>query len=83
MHLRFGYIAIAAVLPLCAQEQNPPANPDSPVKVAEVKQSASPIDDFLVPAGTKVPLSMINSVSTKTATEGERIYLETVFPILA
>jgi hypothetical protein len=91
MHLRFGYVAIAAVLSLCAQEQNPPANPDpqvqvkvaEEVKVAEVKQSASPSDDFLVPAGTKVPLSMINSVSTKTASEGERIYLETVFPILA
>ncbi|HLK18818.1 MAG TPA: hypothetical protein VKT81_07670 [Bryobacteraceae bacterium] len=26
---------------------------------------------------------MINSISTKTAAEGERIYLETVFPILA
>ncbi len=26
---------------------------------------------------------MINSISTKTAAEGERLYLETVFPILA
>ena len=28
------------------------------------------------------PLSMINSVSTKTAANGERVYLESVFPIL-
>lgn len=37
---------------------------------------------YTVTAGTKVPLSMINSVSTKHAAEGDRIYLETVFPIM-
>ena len=37
---------------------------------------------YTVQTGTKIPLSMINSVSTKNAAEGERIYLETVFPIL-
>jgi hypothetical protein len=37
---------------------------------------------YTVQAGTRIPLSMINSVSTKSAAEGERIYLETVFPIL-
>jgi type IV secretion system protein VirB10 len=37
---------------------------------------------YTVQAGTKIPLSMINSISTKTAAEGDRIYLETVFPIL-
>src|ERR1019366_1589921 len=55
----------------------------SDTKIADVKQSARPADDFLIPSGTKVPLSMINSISTKTAADGERIYLETVFPILA
>lgn len=37
---------------------------------------------FTVQTGTKIPLSMINSVSTKQAAEGDRVYLETVFPIL-
>jgi type IV secretion system protein VirB10 len=37
---------------------------------------------FVVQTGTKIPLSMINSVSTKHAAEGDRVYLETVFPIL-
>ena len=62
-------VTLAACLALSAQDPTP-----VPVPVA---------DQFVVPPGTKVPLSMINSVSTKTATEGERIYLETVFPILA
>jgi type IV secretion system protein VirB10 len=35
----------------------------------------------LVP-GTKIPLSLLNSVSTRTAVEGDRVYLETVFPIV-
>ena len=39
--------------------------------------------DFTITAGTKVPLSLINSVSTKHSSQGDRIYLETVFPIMA
>ena len=38
---------------------------------------------FVITPGTKVPLSLLNSVSTKHSTEGDRIYLETVFPIMA
>ena len=38
--------------------------------------------DYLVDTGTRVPLSLINSVSTKNAVPGDRVYLETVFPIL-
>src|SRR5450432_3129908 len=37
---------------------------------------------FLVDTGTHIPLSLINSVSTKNAVAGDRIYLETVFPVL-
>ena len=38
--------------------------------------------DFQVEPGTKVPLALINSLSTKHAAEGDRVYLETVFPIM-
>ena len=38
--------------------------------------------EFTVESGTKVPLSLINSVSTKHSAEGDRVYLETVFPVL-
>ena len=37
---------------------------------------------FVVKPGTRVPLSLINSVSTKSAAEGDRVYLETVFPVV-
>src|SRR3954454_22632306 len=38
--------------------------------------------DFTVGMGTKVPLSLLNSVSTKHSASGDRVYLETVFPVL-
>jgi hypothetical protein len=44
------------------------------------EQSAGP---YQIPVGTHVLLSMINSVSTKQAQVGDRIYLETAFPVIA
>jgi type IV secretion system protein VirB10 len=51
---------------LAAQDAAPPA----------------PADGYTVAAGTKLPLSLINSVSTKHTELGDRVYLETAFPIL-
>jgi hypothetical protein len=51
-----------------------------PEPAAEAKSSAK---TFLVEPGTHIPLSLINSVSTKHAAAGDRVYLETVFPILS
>jgi hypothetical protein len=39
--------------------------------------------EFQIDAGTKIPLSLLNSVSTKHSGEGDRVYLETIFPIMA
>ena len=38
---------------------------------------------FVVQPGTHIPLSMINSLNTKNSVAGDRVYLQTVFPILA
>jgi hypothetical protein len=38
---------------------------------------------YVVERGTRIPLSLINSVSTKNAAEGDRVYLESAFPITA
>ena len=54
------------------------ARPDS-----EAAPDAKPAaKNFQVEINTRIPLSMINSVSTKNAVPGDRVYLETVFPIL-
>ncbi len=78
-------VASLAVLGLSAQDtpSRPDPASDQPEKQLSTKPAQTNPDDFVIPTGTKIPLSMINSVSTKTAAEGDRIYLETVFPILA
>jgi len=89
MVLRSALFAFAGSLVLCAQTPAPsasstadPALPGpAPNAPAQRTESANP-DEFVVAVGTRIPLSMINSVSTKTAVSGERVYLESVFPIL-
>jgi type IV secretion system protein VirB10 len=47
-------------------------------------QDATPQSpQYVIEPGTKVPLSLINSISTKHSSEGDRVYLETVFPIMS
>lgn len=47
------------------------------------RANAAPSKDvFQVEAGTHLLLNMINSVSSKQAAVGDRIYLETAFPVL-
>src|ERR1051325_8331287 len=38
--------------------------------------------EYTVTPGTKIPLSLINTISTKHSAEGDRVYLETAFPVL-
>ena len=42
-----------------------------------------PAADFVVKAGTRLPLRLINSVSTKHSVPGDRVYLETAYPVFA
>lgn len=45
-------------------------------------QTAPSPQEFTVNNGTHLPLGLINSVSTKSSAPGDRVYLETVFPIV-
>jgi type IV secretion system protein VirB10 len=64
---------------VAAQDAAAPAAPDQHwQKIPEAKAA-----EYVIDAGTKVPLSLINSVSTKHSAEGDRVYLETVFPVMA
>jgi hypothetical protein len=37
--------------------------------------------EVIVKAGTKIPLSLVNSLNTKCTVQGDRVYLETAFPV--
>jgi hypothetical protein len=41
-----------------------------------------PEGQYEVVQGTKIPLGLINSISTKHSAPGDRVYLETVFPVV-
>jgi hypothetical protein len=72
-----GPLAIT-VVPQTTQPaaETKPAEPNA----AEPKPDQKP---YLVDTGTHIPLSLSNSVSTKNSVPGDRVYLETIFPILA
>ncbi len=72
--LRLGLGALALTAGLLAA-QTPPA---------EVAAAAAPPPGptvYKVGIGSKVPLSLINSISTRHSVAGDRVYLETAFPI--
>jgi type IV secretion system protein VirB10 len=58
-----------------------PARSDDPNQALKSPPPA-PAGDYVIAAGTKVPLSLINSISTKHSEAGDRVYLETAFPVM-
>ena len=80
MLLRFAGVFICSLALVCAQD--PPKQPETP-ETPSAAAPAPPPDQFTVSSGTRIPLNLINSISTKNAAEGDRVYLETVYPILA
>ncbi|HEV2198411.1 MAG TPA: hypothetical protein VGR73_01220 [Bryobacteraceae bacterium] len=68
-------LVLAAGL-FAAAQQNPP------VTAAATASQPAVGKTYLVDTGTHIPLSLINSVSTRNAIVGDRVYLESVFPVL-
>jgi hypothetical protein len=68
-------VRISAVLALAitafAQEEPALRTPDQP-KPGGIEISS----------GTKIPLTLLNTLSSKQTAEGDRVYLETLFPVL-
>ncbi|HZD31243.1 MAG TPA: hypothetical protein VE779_06235 [Candidatus Angelobacter sp.] len=49
-----------------------------------IPQQQSNVDsgaDYTVPSGTKVPLTLTQGITTKTAKEGDPVYAQTAFPV--
>src|SRR5579872_3051248 len=68
-------IFVLTILAGCLAAQDPQA-PAAPAPAPKA-------DGYSLAAGTKVPLSVLNSVSTKSAQPGDHVYLETAFPLLS
>jgi hypothetical protein len=77
--------AQAQVPPTPPTEASQPATPPAaPIQPAAPAQPAAPTQPTMltVPSGTKLPLVMHNSITTRNAQPGDPIYLETLFPIV-
>jgi hypothetical protein len=73
--LFFSFLGILQAQVAPQPQQQPPTPP--------LKQRAEvPPNSVQLDAGAHILLSMINSVSTRQAVAGDRIYLETAFPIM-
>jgi hypothetical protein len=69
-----------------AEQANP--NPASPAQEQSATAAAQPVPavdphSVVIPAGTKVPLTLKQAISTKNAREGDPVYAETAFPFVA
>lgn len=86
MRFRGAFLGIAAAAGLLAQESGVPVSSENQEqgwrKTDDAKTPEAQNHEFVVELGTKVPLTLINSVSTKHSVEGDRVYLQTVYPIM-
>jgi hypothetical protein len=69
--------------------ENPTPNPEAPPAVNPPPAPPTPAgastpdrNIVTIPAGTKIPLSLKQAISTKNAREGDAVYAETAFPFV-
>lgn len=78
----FRLMAVCSLVLACAMAQQPAAGAAADQSAPMVSAEAAPAGYTVVP-GTKLPLSLINSISTRRSAVGDTVYLETAFPVLA
>ena len=81
-HLMCAWVVVGTTFGAVPQS-NSGSPGDSPGGFKQRQETPSDNNVYKVDAGTHILLNMINSVSTKAALPGDRIYLETAFPVLA
>lgn len=79
-----GLIVLGAASIAVAQTPAPGTDANAPGwrRVEEAKAVETKPNGLVVASGTRVLLTLINGVSTKHSAEGDRIYLQTSYPIL-
>jgi hypothetical protein len=71
-------LAMACLLATCAFAQAPAGMPPN-----STNPSPANAAELTIPAGTKVPLALKHAISTKATREGDAVYAETTFPVVA
>jgi hypothetical protein len=74
-------IALTLLIATCVMAQQPPeAQPT--LKTRDAAPVTNGDQPWVVPAGTRIPIQLQQSVSTKDAQPGDAVYARTTFPIL-
>src|SRR5450432_629332 len=75
--LLFVFVLSHAVIsPAQDQPQLVPRTP-----IVQQQSNVDPSVEYSVPAGTKVPLTLTQGITSKTAREGDPVYAQTAFPV--
>jgi type IV secretion system protein VirB10 len=74
----YSLVLFAFATALFAQDQ-PHLVPRNPVPQQQANVDGG--SDYNVPSGTKIPLTLMQGVTSKTAREGDPVYAQTSFPI--
>jgi hypothetical protein len=72
----------AATEPAVQAAQPAPATSQPAAQAATTAAPATTGPVFVVPAGTKIPLTLRSALSTKTAKPGDAVYLASNFPVI-
>jgi hypothetical protein len=78
------YTALLFAISLSLAVASPAQDQPQLVPRVPIQQQQSNVDPSLaysVPAGTKVPLTLTQGITSKTAKEGDPVYAQTAFPI--
>jgi len=71
-------LAMLFLAALALAQSNPATQPNTNASVPATNAS-----DLTIPAGTKVPVALKHAVSSKGTHEGDGVYAETTFPVVA
>jgi type IV secretion system protein VirB10 len=82
--MQFFFFALfaGAIFAADEPEQTNASTAPSPLLNAPQKTEDGKANGYVVSTGVKIPLSLMNTLSSKQTAEGDRVYLETVFPVL-
>jgi type IV secretory pathway VirB10-like protein len=71
------WLMVASVWSIMAVAQTTPAKAP-----AAAEATVKPVEQLVIPAGTKVPLALKHAISTRQTREGDAVYAETTFPVV-
>jgi len=78
--LAFPTMLLCGAFPVCAQQPVAPVEPGEPTQAVEAARPLAPAT-ITVLTGTRLPMVLVNTVTTRTARPGDPIYFETLYPV--